>query len=215
MLSDVQRAIFIGCHTDDELVAAGTLHRLARSGCEVHVVTFSPAGVEGDRTGTEKSVPTVLPEWHAALDAIGVEPSRRRFLDFTPSPTLRTRRQEVCQTIYDVCEEVRPDLAFILSPADGHAEHAVVGAESESVLRGRVPHVVRCNFPWNYSIGQPNLFVKLDEEDIRVKMAAINAYQSQAFRYRYSDILMHAAITDGLAVKTGEVEKFELIRAVI
>ena len=213
MLNGIKRAVFFGAHTDDEIVAAGTLHRLARSGCEVHVVTFGPAAIQEDRRGNHASYGVVEKEWRESMNLIGV--AQRTLLGYVPSATLHERGQEVADEAFGYVEHHKPDLCFILSPEDENPAHAEVGRQCERVMRGRVPHVVRCQFPWNYATGRPNLFVKLEEEDLRVKKAVIDAYQSQKFRYRYSDILMNYAIADGLSLKVEAVEKFELIRAVI
>lgn len=209
------KAVFFGAHTDDEMICAGTLHRLVRSGCEVHVVTFAPAAIQSDRTGGQASSDVVVKEWHAALDAIGVSPFHRKFLNYTPSSNFQKFRQDICQYAYDYCEQQKPQLVFTLSPEDENTAHAVVGVETERVMRGRVPTVVRCQFPWNYGIGRPNLYVKLAQEDMIVKQRVIDAYTSQHFRYSYKDMLTHYVIGDGLSVKCQAAEKFEIVRSVL
>lgn len=215
MLEGIKKAAFIGCHSDDEFICAGTLHRLAKQGCEVHVLTFAPAATSEDRTGTNVSIETVKPEWESSLDLIGVGRGHRKFYGLTPSADLHPYRQRICQEIYDFCEKEKPNAVFVLSPDDENTAHAIVGIESERVMRGRVPMTIRCQFPWNFSVGRPNLYVSLSQEDLTVKRAVIDAYASQKFRYQYSDILMHYAIAQGLSVKVPAAETFEIIRAVV
>lgn len=215
MFDNVKKAVFFGAHTDDEIIAAGTLHRLIRHGAGVFIITFGPAAVETDRIGGNESRSIVRDEWDKALDLIGVSKSDRGCRWYMPSSDMQKIRQAICQDVYDFCEREKPDLAFILSPNDENTAHSIVGVECERVMRGRVPITLRCHFPWNIDLGRPNLFVKLSEEDMEVKRACINAYQSQKFRYDYESILMGYAIADGLALKCGPVEKFEIIRGVI
>lgn len=215
MIDRLRRVVFFGAHTDDEMICAGTLHRLVRGGVEVHVVTFAPAATKEDRTGTEQSVKVVLPEWHRALSVIGVPESRRLFLGMTPSADLHPRRQMICQWIYDYVEKHRPDAVFGLSPEDENTAHAIVGVETERVTRGRVPVTVRCHFPWNFGLGRPNLYVQLEAEDQVAKVMVINAYQSQHFRYNYQEMLVGYARADGLSVKAEAAERFEVVRAVV
>lgn len=215
MLTGIKRAVFFGAHTDDEMICAGTLHRLVRGGCEVTVVSFSPAAVEADRTGGLVSAERVEPEWRSALSIIG---ARGRFCPMSwwaPSARLHEHGQDIAQYAYDYCEVERPDLAFILSPEDENPAHAEVGRQCERVMRGRVPHVVRCQFPWNYGLGRPNLYVGLDIQDMDAKRRVINAYQSQKFRYDYEAMLLAYACADGLSVKLPAAEKFELLRSVV
>lgn len=215
MLEQLKRVIFFGAHTDDEMIAAGTLHRLVQAGCEVQVVTFAPAAIETDRTGGFASSAVTRHEWWVAMDAIGVDPDHCWFLDLIPSAELPRHAQLICQYAYDHCEKHKPDAVITLSPDDENTAHAVVGREVERVLRGRVPVALRCQFPWNFSLGRPNLFVSLDEACLEVKRQVIDAYESQRFRYRYHEMLMAYAMADGASVKVLAAEKFELLRAVI
>lgn len=212
---DWKKAVFFGAHTDDEMICAGTLHRLVREGCEVHVVTFSPAAIESDRRGGPESSLVVVPEWQHALDLIGVRNEHRHFKNYLPSARLEERGQDICQTIYDFCEQEKPDCAFILSPEDENTAHAVVGREAERVMRGRVPTTVRCLFPWNFGLGRPNLYVSLNDDEILIKRQVIRAYKSQQFRYCYDPMLIDYATADGASVKRRACERFEIVRAVM
>jgi hypothetical protein len=137
-------------------------------------------------------------------------------LSWIPScDQLQEKEQSIADITYEQCEKHKPDVCFILSPDDENPAHAVVGRQCERVMRGRVPIVIRCQFPWNYTIGRPNLFVSLSQENLTVKRGVINAYQSQKFRYDYETMLMNQCVVDGLSVKVPAAEKFELIRGVI
>jgi LmbE family N-acetylglucosaminyl deacetylase len=214
MLKGLSKVTFFGAHTDDEMICAGTLHRLARNGCEVQIVSFGPAAIKKDRCGGDKSLAVVIDEWRLSRDLIGAC-DKSKCIGMMPSANLAESGQQICQFVYDWVERERPDACFVLSPDDENTAHAVVGRECERVMRGRVPHVIRCQYPWNYSIGRANLFVRLDEEDVRVKRQVIDAYRSQHFRYNYDKMLMSAVVMDGLSVKVPAAEKFELIRSVI
>lgn len=212
---DFRKAVAFFAHSDDEMVCAGTLHRLARQGCEVHVVTFAPAAIESDRLGGAASVAVVRHEWETALDAIGVREKCRYFAGMTPSVDLAPWAKIIRQIVFDYCEMEKPDAAFTLSPDDENPAHAIVGREAEAVLRGRVAWAVRCPMPWNYETGRPNLFVRLEDQDLLAKRAVIDAYQSQHFRYNYGVMLMNYAVADGMSVKVPAAERFELIRGVV
>lgn len=221
MIEGVKKAIMFCAHCDDEMVCAGTLHRLARLGCEVHVVACGPAATKEDRQGSHPSARVVLPEWQASLDAIGVGPSVdrqlegcRHYLSCVPSSKLDDYKQFIADFAFALVEKVKPDAVFTLSPDDENPAHAVVGLQTERVLRGRCPLVLRCNFAWNYTLGRDNLFVRLSDEDLEVKRRVINCYQSQLWRYGYEEMLVSQAKADGLSVKVPWAEKFQIIRSV-
>lgn len=215
MLEKWRKVVFFGAHTDDEMICAGTLHRLVRMGSEVHVVTFSCAATKEDRQGKSYDFQDVLDEWVTSLDLIGVTTQNRILHTLRPSCDFQPYRQRICQNIYDYVEKHKPDVVFTLSPNDENTAHSIVGVESERVMRGRVPTIVRCQFPWNIDTGLANLFVTLSEEDLEVKRRVINAYQSQKFRYDYETMLLNYAVADGLSVKAPAVEKFQIMRSVV
>jgi len=214
MIEAWKKVVCFFAHTDDEMICAGTLHRLARSGCEVHVVTFAQAATERDRKGMDRDY-TLCDEWMKSMDIIGVHHQHRVLYDIRPSCDFQPHRQQICQWTYNYVERYKPDCVFTLSPDDENTAHSIVGVECERVMRGRVPTLVRCQFPWNYNIGRPNLYVTLDVENLKVKAAVIEAYESQHFRYNYHDMLMDYARADGASVKRLAVEKFEIVRSVV
>lgn len=215
MIEGLKRVVFFGAHSDDEMICAGTLHRLARTGAAVHVVTFACAATESDRKGLDNNMAlrTLKPEWDKAMRLIGVAQSN--LLAWGPSAQLAEMGQRIADYAFAYVEKHRPDAVFTLSPEDENPAHAVVGTQCERVLRGRVPVTVRCQFPWNFGLGRPNLYVRLEQQDLTAKRAVIQAYQSQHFRYEYEDMLLSYCRGDGLSVKALAAEKFEIVRAVI
>lgn len=213
MLDGVKRAVFFGAHADDEMVCAGTLRRLVRQGAEVHVVTFGPAGTKNDPDGGLIAFEVCRWEWSESIRSIDAQ-GPFVLPNFLPSKSLHERGQRVADFAFLYVNEVRPDLALILSPDDENPAHAEVGRQCERVMRGRVPLVLRCNFPWNYCYGRGNVYVKLTEEDMDVKRQVIEAYKSQAFRYDYT-MFLDLARADGKSVKCAAAERFELVRGVV
>ncbi len=212
MLS-AKRVVCFFAHTDDEMVCAGTLHRMVREGADVSVIAFAYAATQQDRRGMDCISDEVHNEFVASMNLIGVRSSSTH--PVMPSCDFQPHRQSICQRIFDTCITCQPDVVFSLSPDDENTAHRIVGEECERVTRGRVATHIRCQFPWNFSLGRPNLYVTLSEEDLKVKADVIRAYKSQGFRYNYLDMLMAQTIADGLSVKVPAAEKFELIRSVI
>lgn len=216
-MSDIfgQNVVFFGAHTDDEMVCAGALHRFVREGRNVCVVSFTSASTFSNRDGSsyEASWKVLQPEWHASLDAIGV--ASREFVGLVPENDPYLWRKRACQYAFDYCENRNLDCAFILSIEDSNVTHSVVGEECERVMRGRVSTVIRCQFPWNYGLGRPNLYISLSPEDVEAKRKSMAAYKSQKFRYDYEAIFMSQAIADGESVKVRAAEKFEIVRSVL
>ena len=215
MIGRIKKAIFFCAHTDDEGICAGTLHRLVRQGAEVRVCAFTTAATKEDRRGIhDEGVTELMTEFEDSMKALGI--TEYWCGGMRPSASaIQEHRQMVCQSIYNTVEVVKPDLVITLSPEDENPAHRVIGEECERVMRGRVPLLWRCQYPWNYAIGKQNVFVELSAEDVEAKRRSIQAYQSQRFRYNYEEIFMHQIRVDGLSVKVPYAEKFELVRAVV
>jgi len=214
LLNNVRTAVFIGAHTDDEMICAGTLRKLINTGTEVHVIACSFARTKNDPPEVSKKI--LKREFASAMEILGVPEERRWLLDLE-TRNLPQQREIIRQSVYDFVEKNHPDIAFVLSPNDDHQDHQVVGEESERVMKGRVGSVIRCQYPWNYKMFHPNLYVLLSEEEIQAKLKLIGAYQSQMFRYDYVDLFRSFARADALSIKENAAgaEKFEILRSVI
>lgn len=212
MIDGLKKVLVFEAHTDDSMVCAGTLHRLAKNGCQVHVVAFGTAATKEDKEGGDYSTAIVLPEWQEAMDRIGVK--NRRFCDYQPSKNLHLMGEKIADVAFEYCEKWKPDAVFTLSPEDENPAHRVVGEQCERVTRGRVPIHIRYLMPWNYAIGRPNLYVKLEPDDLECKKFVIDCYKSQHHRYGYLEMLTAYDRANGLSVKTEYAERFELIRGV-
>lgn len=212
-MTKTKTVLFVGAHTDDEVVCAGSLTRLRQLGAEIHVITFSNSSTFEDKKGGAASRRVLEREWNRAMDILCVCSKNRTLLNFG-TDSLPDKRNAVRQYVFDYVERIRPNLAFVLSPYDDHQAHQVVGEESERVMKGRVNTILRCQYPWNYRSYNPNFFVGLDEEQFYTKLRVMQAYKSQAFRYNYVELFEAYTRGDGLSVKREFAEKFELVRCV-
>lgn len=212
MLDAAKKVLFVGAHTDDEMIAAGTLRRLVKSGAEVFMRAFSSARIDGK--SAEESYEILACEYADAMRVLGVPERNWQILGYE-TRTLPERCPEIRQELYDLVAAMRFDVAFIPSPEDDHQDHAVVGREAERVMKGRVGSIIRYQYPWNLSPLEANLFVALSPDEIAAKTALIRAYRSQHYRYRYMELFLAAARLAGLSVKREYAEQFKIIRAVV
>jgi len=209
IFDNVKKAVFVGAHTDDEMVAAGTLRKLVKNGVKVDVLAFSCAPIPGK--SQEEAEKILGREFVKAMKAIGGA-SLKNWppMDFDPR-SFSSGEDEIRQILYDYTAREKPDIAFVLSPEDDHQSHAIVGKSAERVMKNRVPLVLRCHYPWNFiNPGRRNFFVKLTSDEFETKLAVIRAYKSQHFRYDYENLYTALARVDGLATKNELAEAFEI-----
>lgn len=208
IFDNVKKAVFIGAHTDDEMVCAGTLRKLVKIGVEVKVVIFSCAPIPGKEKLDAENL--LLLEFDEAMRAIGISSRNYIIKEYDPR-TLPNQEDEIRQFLYDYTVREKPDLAFVLSPEDDHQSHAMVGKSAERVMKNRVPFVLRCHYPWNFiNPGRRNFFVKLTPDEFETKITVIRAYKSQHFRYDYENLFTALVKVDGSATKTELAEAFEI-----
>ncbi len=208
LFQNVKKAVFIGAHTDDEMICAGTLRKLVKSGVEVKVIAFSCAPIP-DKS-LERTWDIIRLEFLQSMKSIGVLPENRIILNYD-ARTLSTHHDKIRQLLYNYTVNEKPDLALILSSEDDHQDHAIVGKSAERVMKNRVPMVIRCHYPWNFiNPGRSNLFVKLTPDEFETKLAVIRAYKSQHFRYDYENLFTALTRANGLATKNELAEAFEI-----
>lgn len=208
LFQNVKKAVFIGAHTDDEMICAGTLRKLVKSGVEVKVVAFSCAPIPGQ--SREQIEKTISLEFLLAMSSLGVLPKNGMILGYD-ARTLAAHQDKIRQFLFEFTVMEKPDLAFIQSSEDDHQDHAIIGKSAERVMKNRVPMVVRCHYPWNFiNPGRSNLFVKLTPDEFETKLAVIRAYKSQHFRYDYENLFTSLTRANGLATKNELAEALEI-----
>jgi LmbE family N-acetylglucosaminyl deacetylase len=212
-LTNIKKVIFIAAHTDDEMIAAGTLRKFVKEGIIVKELAFSYAPIP-DKTKKE-SRKIMKEEFLSATKIMGIPQNNLKVFDFEPR-YLPNHENDIRQAIYEFTLTEKPDIAFILSPTDDHQDHAIVGRLSERVMKNRVPIIIRCHYPWNIiNPGRNNLFVKLTPDEFKTKLAVIKIYKSQHFRYNYEKIYTALVQLNGLVIKNELAEAFEIVHLTI
>lgn len=206
-----KNVLFVGAHTDDEVICAGSLKKFKDQGAQIYILTFSNSATKEDRTGGISSRMILEPEYQKSMGLLG---ANYKLYDYG-TDHLHNYKDEIRQIIYDFVNQNRIDCAFVLSPNDDHQCHECVGREAERALKNRVPVILRCQYPWNYKAFSPNFFIELTDKELKTKLDVMRCYQSQLFRYDYVEMFRSYTIADGLSIKRPYAEKFELIRAVL
>lgn len=205
MTIDPKRVIVISPHTDDaEVSSGGTIARFLREGREVHVLVLSRAFAE------DSGAP--LHECYKAIDALGVSRNNVIMYDF-PVRHLLEHRQEILDIFIDVKRKIDPDLVLLPSANDIHQDHQAVAREGLRAFKDRT--VLGYEYPWNHLVFHTTAFVKLTEEDVNRKVAAIAEYKSQRKPYMEPEVIRAWALTRGVAVGARYAESFEVMRLVL
>jgi LmbE family N-acetylglucosaminyl deacetylase len=169
-LTTIRRVLCLGCHADDiEIGCGGTILRLVdeHPGIEIWWVVLS-----GD--------PDRVTEARRSADAWLAQAGRQQVIcgDFRDR-YFPAQWTQIKDFIHGIAAQVEPDLVFTHRREDAHQDHRLVGELTWNAFRN---HLI-----WEYEIpkyegdlGQPNIFVGLDESICRRKVELLReAFPSQ------------------------------------
>lgn len=203
------RALFLAPHTDDvELGCGATLARCVEQAETVDVAVFStaadslPAGSNPDRLKLE---------FLKAMEQYQIPPERLHVYDYTVR-RLNYSRQDVLEDLVKLRNSIRPNIVFTPSGGDVHQDHQVV--HNESLRAFKMVTMLGYELPWNHFHFETRVFVSVTEEQIALKLRALQAYESQFEKNRgYFDeeFVKGLARVRGIQQGVRYSEAFELI----
>lgn len=208
MISNFNKILVLAPHTDDgELGLGGTIHKLISEGKEVYYMAFSTA---------EESVPEGFPkdilktEVKNATAKLGIESDHLIICNYAVRK-LNYVRQEILEELIKIRQKYYFDLVFLPSLHDIHQDHLTIAQEGLRAFKNTT--VLGYELIWNNLTFNTQCFVKLQEENINVKIAALREYNSQGKRdYLSEDFIFSLAKTRGVQIGCKYAEAFEVVR---
>ena len=207
-----KRVLILSPHTDDgEIAAGGTIARVIEEEKEVYYVAFSSC---------EMSVPKNFPkdilktECEEATKVLGIKPENLILLDYEVR-TFPLHRQEILDDMIKLNNRIKPDLVLVSSSNDIHQDHQVINKEALRAFK-KNSSIWGYEHPWNNLTFTTDIFVKLEEKQIKKKIESLKAYKSQDFRTYFEERYIRAlAYTRGAQVNFTYAECFELLRLLV
>lgn len=208
MIENFKKALILAPHTDDgELGCGGTIAKMLEAGCEVHYVAFSDCKI---------SVPSPFPqdilrkELFSAMQSLGIGNEQVSILDFNVR-TFANRRQDILDEMILLKQRIQPDIVFCPATHDIHQDHQTIAEEAQRAFKFST--LLGYELPWNTSSFNIGAFVKLQENHLKAKKAAIDCYESQKGRtYTDGTVIESLARVRGVQAGTLFAEAFEMIR---
>lgn len=192
MLADFQKVIVLAPHIDDgEFGCGGSISKWTGEGKEVYYVAFSSAG---------KSVPQGMPEdilekeVQEATRVLGIPPGNLVLFKY-PVREFPTYRQQILEDMVRLGSELKPELVLLPSTNDTHQDHQTISQEGFRAFKKI--SMVGYEMPHNNLNFSTNLFVVLQEDQVRKKVEALKCYKSQASKiYATRDFIMSLAMQE-------------------
>ena len=171
--------LFIGAHTDDiELFAGGLSSRLKREGVPQHWITFSSHREVTDYKQAR--------EEHCQNAAYMAGKGNFDVLDYGAcNGEFQQNRKYIYDIILRWVRKLKPQFV-VTHPWDTNQDHQQIISEALRSLKGEVS-LLSGEYPFNDlgTSGLPNLYFKLEEEDVKNKIALILNYKSQYAPHRH------------------------------
>jgi LmbE family N-acetylglucosaminyl deacetylase len=199
-LSGVRHLVALGAHPDDiEIGAGGTLLTLAAAfpGLRAHYVLFSG--------GPERQA-----EARAAAAAFLPEARVSFTLHQLPDGRLPAHWGSVKEILEEAARQAPADLVLAPSRRDAHQDHRTIARLVPTAFRDAL--VLHYEIPkWDGDLGQPGLFVPLDEPTARRKVELLHAcFPSQKDRDWWDDeVFLGLARLRGMECRSRYAEAFE------
>lgn len=208
LLQDIKKVLVLAPHTDDgEFGCGGTIVKLIEQGVEIHYIAFSAC---------EQSVLPQFPsdilitEVKEATEVLGIKSENLHLLKYDVR-NFNSRRQDILDDILVFKKQINPDLVLIPSLNDIHQDHSTIA--NEAVRAFKFTNILSYEIPWNnFSFSNTSFFV-LTEEQIKIKVAALEKYKSQKHRsYANEEFIKSLARTRGVQIGKKYAEVFEVVR---
>ncbi len=188
--------LFIGAHVDDiELCCGGYIAKLIEQGHEVHCIALI-TNIDGHELQNE---------YFNSMRVLGVK-NVHLAINYQVR-NLNTGRQR----LLDELVKLDPfDYYVTHSSNDIHQDHETVGRESLRAFKKK--NLLTYTAEWNQLQSDANYFVELTDEQMAVKIEAIECYQSQKHRpYFNRQHIYSRAILNGAKIGAKYAEAFKIV----
>lgn len=198
-----QNILVIGAHSDDiEIGCFGTLQRLTKSGCNIHLCVLS-----GDETRKAEFLKSC-----DEMKDLGITITTRHCLDFQDG-CLHEDRSEIKNSLKEIYDNKDIAVVFTHSRNDLHQDHRLVSQITLEVFRNC--SILGYEIPkYDGNPFHPQLYVKMTEEQAKLKIThLVNNFASQEDKYWYNRTTFEATlILRGVESKSSYAEAFEVVK---
>jgi len=199
-------------HTDDsELGAGGLIARFISEGVNVTIMVFCNAAKSLNTSilDCDSKNNILLNEF---MKAANLQKVNTVILDY-PVRDFNKYRQDILETLCDY----RSDYDLVLTPCafDTHQDHKVIFEETQRAFRRTT--VLGYELPWNHINFNSPLYIKLSEEHLAKKWAAISCYKSQIEMnrtYFTREFIYGLASVRGVQIGSKYAEVYQFINGV-
>jgi LmbE family N-acetylglucosaminyl deacetylase len=198
-----KKLLFIGPHPDDvELGCGGIISRYSKSTNMTYLI-LSPC-LEDPKNKY------ILDEARKAINLLGL-PMESLIIENLPRRTFHDQRRNIREILISVREKFNPDIVFCPSIKDVHQDHSVTAEETLRLFRDI--GVISYEAPRSSLLFEPNLYMGLNDKNLKTKIDALLCYKSQYDKYYFEpSVIRSFARMRGSQCRVKYAEAFEVLR---
>lgn len=198
-----KKLLFIGPHPDDvELGCGGIISRYSKSTKMTYLI-LSPC-LEDPKNKY------ILDEAREAINLLGL-PMESLIIENLPRRTFHDQRRNIREILISVREKFNPDIVFCPSIKDVHQDHSVTAEETLRLFRDI--GVISYEAPRSSLLFEPNLYMGLNDKNLKTKIDALLCYKSQYDKYYFEpSVIRSFARMRGSQCRVKYAEAFEVLR---
>lgn len=161
-------------HPDDEISCSSYVKKLSEEGHDGYYVNFSwcdkslPEGYDRNDLKMENK---------KSINELDLE---RVFCIEYPVREFQRYRQGILESMIKIRKDIKPDIVFCPCSRDIHQDHKVINEETKRCFRDKT--ILGYIRPYNMYKYSPNLFFRMNNDDIELKKNLISIYKSQIER---------------------------------
>lgn len=205
-----KQLLVLAPHTDDaEIGCGGAISFFKRNNFDINIAVFSKA---------EASLPpewgkdTLLKEFFLSAEKMNITKPDRFVYNF-PVRRFNEHRQDILEIMIEIRNLLNPSLVLLPSTTDFHQDHQVIS--NEGIRAFKSSSILGYELPWNHNSFHCDVFIHLNDNDVRNKWDYMSSYKSQIELSRgYFDKakVMSWLKMRGMQCNTEYAECFEHIR---
>ena len=194
---------FIGAHPDDIELGCGALISNLTNKSRIICITLS-------KNQKNPNNVNLIQEHYEGLTSLGITKENIILGDFY-TRTFLASRQEICDYLFAINNEYKPDIVFAHSLSTTHQDHEVVSKEVLRIFRRKT--ILGFEIPPTYFGYTPNFFYEVSENDVRNKLKSLNCYKTYKNKYYFSeDLIVGQLVRNGVEIGVRYAEGFDIVR---
>jgi len=152
----------------------------------------------------------ILKEAEEAISVLGVSKGNL-IIENLPRRTFHDQRRKIREILISVREKFNPDMVFCPSIKDVHQDHLVTAEETLRLFRDI--GVISYEAPRSSLLFEPNLYIRLSDKNLKIKIDALLRYKSQYDKYYFEpSVIRSFARMRGSQCRVKYAEAFEVLR---